>query len=754
MSHDLFNLLPAVYRIRDAQIAAAQPLLTADEKIALAALQALEAAEPLSADQQAELDLLTSKDSRGPLESLLLVIGEQLGILADDLDQLYDNEFIETCAPWVIPYIGDLIGYQAVNGIAPSIDNPRAEVAETLSLRRRKGTILVMEQLARDATAWGAHAVEFFKVLGDTQYMNHLRLLNHYAPDLRRWQTGEYINRGFDRTAHRVDVRRIRSRRGRYNIENIGVFLWSTNAYSVTNAPAASTSDPQCFRFNPLNMDMPLFHRGLSQGEEIVAAAQPVNVPDRLRRRPLCADLLNGVGAAYYGEGHSLALQLDGQFVNPYQIKVADLAGTEGNWANRPGADQSFAAVIDPELGRIAVPDPQPGSAIPSVRVSYYLGFNGDLGGGEYARADTFIVDDPAWIFPFPDTAGAPRYTDLPGAVSYAISMLAENGQAAVEITRSETYPSTGTKLALNVNLPAGATLELRAAQGARPTLLLTGEISVCGATESTFAVNGLLVAASAGMVPANPTPAALVRVPEQRPDGTANQLQKLLITHSSLVPGWSVDPKGNPQQGAAPTLQVEPGGTSVAIANSILGAVRSTQLVTVMASASILDATDRTNVAYSALDNAGAGGSLSLDGCTVVGKVHATILELVSNSIFWGALQRGDTWTTALSADRKQEGCVRFSFLPIDARVPRHFECVEQTLAGPQPIFFSTRYGHPAYLKLLASTPDLIRRGADDGGEMGAFHFVLAPMRESDLEIRLQEFLPVGLEFGLIYQN
>ena len=36
----------------------------------------------------------------------------------------------------------------------------------------------------------------------------------------------------------------------------------------------------------------------------------------------------------------------------------------------------------------------------------------------------------------------------------------------------------------------------------------------------------------------------------------------------------------------------------------------------------------------------------------------------------------------------------------------------------------------------------------------MGAFHFVLAPLRETDLQMRMQEYLPVGLEFGLIYQN
>ena len=140
-----------------------------------------------------------------------MLVEEQIAAVADDLDQLYDDQFIETCAPWVIPYIGDLIGYQSIKGITAAVDNPRAEVAETISLRRRKGTVLVMEQLARDVTGWGAHAVEFFRVLADTQYMNHIRLGNHYAPDLRRWQPGLYIDTGFDRTAHKVDVRRIAS---------------------------------------------------------------------------------------------------------------------------------------------------------------------------------------------------------------------------------------------------------------------------------------------------------------------------------------------------------------------------------------------------------------------------------------------------------------------------------------------------------------------------------------------------------------
>jgi hypothetical protein len=180
----LFALLPALYRLRDGQLA--QPRQV------------------------------------GPLESLLLLIAEQLAAIEEDLDQLYDNQFIETCAPWVIPYIGDLIGYQEVKGVAPAVASPRAEVAHTISFRRRKGTVLVLEQLARDVTGWGAHAVEFFKVLATTQYMNHVRPDDFYTPNLRDWKPRVYMDTGFDRTAQKVDVRRIAVGRGRYNIQNIG----------------------------------------------------------------------------------------------------------------------------------------------------------------------------------------------------------------------------------------------------------------------------------------------------------------------------------------------------------------------------------------------------------------------------------------------------------------------------------------------------------------------------------------------------
>ena len=36
----------------------------------------------------------------------------QVEILEGDIDRLYDDWFAETCEEWVVPYIGDLLGFQ------------------------------------------------------------------------------------------------------------------------------------------------------------------------------------------------------------------------------------------------------------------------------------------------------------------------------------------------------------------------------------------------------------------------------------------------------------------------------------------------------------------------------------------------------------------------------------------------------------------------------------------------------------------
>ena len=705
----LFQLLPAVYRIRDGEVA---------DSLGLA---------------------------RGPLESLLLVLEEQVAILADNLDQLYDDQFIETCAKWVVPYIGDLIGYQSVHGIASAVASPRAEVAHTIAFRRRKGTVLAMEQLARDVTGWGAHAVEFFLRLADTQYMNHIRPHSFYAPDLRHWKAGEYQNTGFDETAHTVDVRRIAIQRGRYNIPNIGIFLWPLNAYSVSDTPlTAVAAQPGGFRFSSLGRDIPLFNLGISQGPDIADPATPRNVSWYLTRHVLCRDITRIVKllqpAEYYGDGLSLVLQSGGADIAPAAVRVCNLSGADGAWTNMPAAGDPIS--IDPELGRVAVPPGGPGN----LTATYYYGFMADLGGGEYPRTATFTGSANVVPVRVP--------TDQP-TVSAAIA--AAGGDGIIEIEDSGIYHEPA---GLNIAVNANGHIELRAADGSRPTLLVGDAITATGGAASQLDINGLVIAYEAG---GNPLPPALITVPA----GGGNALQRLRLTHMTVTPGWALNADGSPQAAyrGLPTVRVDAADVTLQATNAILGGVWVNAESAAELTNCIVDAASPVDVAYvDSIDPVTqapvAGGALTMNGCTVIGKVRVGLLTLASDCIFWAWLTDAEkaaappVWRAALWATRRQQGCVRFSYLPEDAITPRRFECVEMGPGQPQPRFHSLRYGDPGYCELYAATDDLIRRGADDGGEMGVFHFLLAPLRESDLRIRMQEYLPAGLEFGVFYQD
>ena len=97
------------------------------------------------------------RDTEGneSLRDLITILGEQAQVLEEEIERLYRNWFIETCDDWVVPYLGDLIGVSPTSARQLST---RAEVANTLGYRRRKGTLAVVEQLARDVTGLPARA--------------------------------------------------------------------------------------------------------------------------------------------------------------------------------------------------------------------------------------------------------------------------------------------------------------------------------------------------------------------------------------------------------------------------------------------------------------------------------------------------------------------------------------------------------------------------------------------------------------------
>lgn len=724
----LYDLLPALYRLRDAATGRA----------------------------------LTGSDDDGPLRALLGLIAEQAGVLEENLAQLYDDQFIETCAEWVVPYLGDLVGARGLS-VFPGADfSQRSQVANTLRYRRRKGTAAVLEQLARDVTGQDAAVVEYFLRLATTQYLNHLRPDNLAVASLRDTDALERLNSPFDTITRTADVRRIEPKRGTYNIPNIGVFLWRIDSYPLTQAPAFCV-DARRYTFDALGRDLPLYNLPIAE-TEITHLAEPDNVPMPLSRQRLACDL-----ALHYGASASLLIHHDGVPVLPTNLHpladlicvcdlsniknlvgqdVLDGAGQPVGWVNMP----TVKIAVDPVLGRLAFPPTSPPPT--DVRVDYHYGFSMGMGGGQYGRADTFIAPTPAPIV-------KQVASNTPNGIQTALDELAVTG-GVVELTDNGYYAET-----FIVRVTDRTTIELRGADEKRPVLLLSGDLTVIGTqadatadASAEFILNGLLVCGGR------------VRVPVQDGAGNPNPVAAIRVRHSTLLPGASpafVTSAGVgllPAQSAMPRLVVEALACAVEITDSITGSLRVNEKSTISLKNSIIDAGNSTEIAITGLlpQNVATvfaadqpGPPLTVVACTVIGKVHAVMITLASNTIFLADLAPADGWPAPLLADRTQQGCVRFSYLPPGSRVPTPHRCQPRTAADAarvRPVFTTLRYGYTGYCQLSLRGAAEIGQGADDGAEMGAFHDRYQPQREANLRTRLDEYLRFGLDAGIFFES
>ena len=642
----------------------------------------------------------------GPLRELLGVIAEQVGVLEEDLAQLYDDQFVETCAPWVLPYIGDLLG---IAGLPTAPLTPRAEVAHTIAYRRRKGTAALLEQLARDVTGVPARAVECFELLAATQHLNHLRPECLGTVSLRDALRLEALGGPFERLSpapaltHTVDVRRIESGRGRYNIPNVAIFLWRLRALGLTRSPAvADASAPlRRFRFSPLGHDAPLFTRPETE-DEITGLAEPRNVPAPISRRAADADL-----EAFYGDARSILVE--GAAGPLTDLRVCDLS----DWDAPAGR-----AAIDPLLGRIVVPDDADG-----LLVSFHSGLAGNLGGGEYDRPLPAEAHGVAIVEP---GAG-------PGALLAAVQALPAAG-GVVEIGDSGRYDEPA--LAIEAT---GRRVTVRAAVGARPTVVLGAPAELSGDAGGAIVLDGLLITG------------APVRV-----GGTLGSFE---LRHATLVPGLTLATDGAPVSGDEPSLVVGSPVTEVLLERSIAGAIRAVPDAAVRVVEAIVDATARTGIAFAA-PGGGFGARLVLEQATVIGRIKADVLELVSNSLLVAASPADadpENWPGPVLARRRQDGCVRFTHVPAGSRTPRRHRCVperEADAALVTPVLTSLRYGEPGDGQLADATPAAIAAGADDESELGAFHHLHFARREAHLRARLQEHLRFGLEVGVFHAS
>jgi hypothetical protein len=107
-------------------------------------------------------------DNPNVLRSLVEVLGEQAAIVRRSSDRLWEDQFIDFCDDWAVPYLGDLVGTRMVSAFDRR--GRRIDVAKTIYYRRRAGTLAVLEELVADIAGsepgWeGSVAEEFRRLL-------------------------------------------------------------------------------------------------------------------------------------------------------------------------------------------------------------------------------------------------------------------------------------------------------------------------------------------------------------------------------------------------------------------------------------------------------------------------------------------------------------------------------------------------------------------------------------------------------------
>jgi hypothetical protein len=603
-----------------------------------------------------------------------------------------------------------------------------------------------------------------------TASTNFLHRRRSSTVDVRDLEALALLDTAFERLPRSVDVRRISSHQtlGKHNLPAIGLFVYRRKIDSATIVPARALGTGNLCTFDVQGLAVPL-HILPRQEASPYTIAEMINLPMPISRHMLKAPGSPSIGANenYYGLGKSLfVVTIFGEertVVPAARVVVADLGDWTVDWSQH-----ECDVVLDPEWGRLAFPPDQPPDA---VWTTYHYGRAAFIGGGEYERV---LEGQPRQ--PLVDQSANVTLADA--LSSWRSGGASDPNHAIIEITDNAEYDAE-----MKVDIGAGQTLEIRAANRCRPYLHISDRsaqaIEKChfhGLPESELILDGLLFGGGEVLL-----------------DGEFSRVQ---IRHCTLTPGKT-------------QLVIRCNETEVRIENSIVGKIVTlapevkkpaakpdkkaapaapdcppayNEPIRLRIFDSVIDGmhldldplgppcpTGKEPPPEPALHGAGrtAHAKLTAVRTTIFGTVQTHEVERIDNSIL----------RNRVSVDNCQIGCIRFSYLPLDSRTPALFHC-QPSLAierlpeqaaqddsdnpatpGSEtlrvtPRFMSTTYGQPDYARLADTNAAEILQGADDEGEMGVYHNEFFSQRAAHLRTRVEEFFPAGNDIQVFFET
>jgi hypothetical protein len=750
-------------------------------------------------------------DPPGQLEAYLALVEDVYGAIHENIESLYHDLFVETADDWVVPYIGDLLGTSHLAGDPWTI---RADVADTVALRRRKGTLGAIELLTFDLTKWGVHCLELLERLVWLQHLNHQRpdaggsppyglstvtrhtVIRGGTATVRDPVTLSLLGTPFDPFARVADARPPTGAGVRFNLPNLAIFLWRLAAYRVgvsapfsagnqTIAGAAAPDAARSCRFSaePLGRPLWLFNTARYDPERQPPMLTALDeTPGPMPRARLTTGAPAGNPDSYVAVetydpanlatldigdvGLQLHLPRTTFPLDIWTFRGANLCAWEDG-LEPPLRDREIA--IDPVTGRFVVgvmTTAEANAVRNGLLVTFTYGAVGPVGAHPISRmpapdtwegdaVDLRVVDFHQNPNGLTQALNGIQNAPRPIVVEIQDSMVHDLDVAAVGGTINE---AGGPNLRLN------RSLVIRAAAGERPIVRLARPLrfrptKVVGATPAEqdaldAAISRLFVRIEGVQLTRG------AGYPAGAPLIARASVHALELVDATLDPGGfrRLDGTRTPLW---PSLElVFPYGFANANDEQ---AFKQTPAVAVRRSVtgSLLLDTEYTLSISSSIVDAGRGVADEPDAVFAVSAASDPVggwgpPMSVDCATFFGRTRartidgRGGIWVHALEAQNDQKGCIRLSYF---SGVGDRLPQNEDCVQGTDVKlrFVSEDYGDPAYAQLARSSDRSIRERGLGDDEMGAFNFLLEAHKWRNLEIRYREFMPVGVRPVLI---